>query len=168
MKFWRQFAPREPDEQPCELEYVGFWARAWAGLIDLSLLAALAMPLVPVARLVGAGNLQQVGAGTLLWLLPSGAAALIFYLTPATTLGKLAISAVVVDERTGCPPGLAQQLGRSLGLLLSMAPLGLGFLWVAFHPRKQAWHDKLAGTLVVRARRRGAAAPLKTRASYQS
>ncbi|MDO9217485.1 MAG: RDD family protein, partial [Lacisediminimonas sp.] len=143
-------------------------ARAWAGVIDLGLLAALAMPLVQVARLMGAGGLQQIGVGALLWLLPSAVAALLFYLAPGSTPGKLAISAVVVDERTGCPPGLAQQLGRSLGLLLSMVPFGLGFLWVAFHPRKQGWHDKLAGTLVVRARRRGEAARLTTRASYPS
>ena len=28
--------------------------------------------------------------------------------------------------------------------------LGVGFLWVAFDPRKQGWHDKMAGTLVIR------------------
>jgi uncharacterized RDD family membrane protein YckC len=27
---------------------------------------------------------------------------------------------------------------------------GLGFLWIAFDPGKQAWHDKIAGTAVVR------------------
>jgi uncharacterized RDD family membrane protein YckC len=31
-----------------------------------------------------------------------------------------------------------------------MLPLGLGFLWIAFDKRKQAWHDKLAGTVVIR------------------
>jgi len=30
-----------------------------------------------------------------------------------------------------------------------------GILWVAFDPRKQGWHDKLAGTVVVRPRRDG-------------
>jgi uncharacterized RDD family membrane protein YckC len=31
-----------------------------------------------------------------------------------------------------------------------MAPLMLGIIWVAFDKRKQGWHDKLAGTVVVR------------------
>jgi uncharacterized RDD family membrane protein YckC len=34
-------------------------------------------------------------------------------------------------------------------------PLLLGFVWVAFDPRKQGWHDKLAHTVVVRPRKRG-------------
>ena len=31
-----------------------------------------------------------------------------------------------------------------------MIPLCLGLIWVAFDARKQGWHDKLAGTVVVR------------------
>ncbi|MGR3985112.1 MAG: RDD family protein, partial [Gammaproteobacteria bacterium] len=27
---------------------------------------------------------------------------------------------------------------------------GLGLLWVAFDKRKQGWHDKLAGTVVIK------------------
>ena len=45
---------------------------------------------------------------------------------------------------------------RYLGYYVSAIPFGLGLLWVAFDPRKQGWHDKMAGTVVVR-RRRGAA-----------
>jgi uncharacterized RDD family membrane protein YckC len=26
----------------------------------------------------------------------------------------------------------------------------LGFIWVAFDKRKQGWHDKIAGTVVIR------------------
>jgi len=36
---------------------------------------------------------------------------------------------------------------------VSMIPLFLGMIWVAFDARKQGWHDKLAGTVVVRNRR---------------
>ncbi|MBT7879149.1 MAG: hypothetical protein HN738_13805, partial [Gammaproteobacteria bacterium] len=27
--------------------------------------------------------------------------------------------------------------------------LGLGFIWIALDKRKQGWHDKLAGTVVI-------------------
>jgi uncharacterized RDD family membrane protein YckC len=27
--------------------------------------------------------------------------------------------------------------------------LNLGFIWVAFDKRKQGWHDKIAGTVVI-------------------
>ena len=33
----------------------------------------------------------------------------------------------------------------------SALPLLLGLIWVALDPRKQGWHDKLAGTVVVSA-----------------
>jgi uncharacterized RDD family membrane protein YckC len=39
---------------------------------------------------------------------------------------------------------------RALGCFLSLAIVGLGFFWIAFDPESQAWHDKIAGTLVVR------------------
>lgn len=39
---------------------------------------------------------------------------------------------------------------RALGCFLSLAVVGLGFIWIAFDDGKQAWHDKIAGTLVIR------------------
>ncbi|MCC5024108.1 MAG: RDD family protein [Candidatus Synoicihabitans palmerolidicus] len=40
-------------------------------------------------------------------------------------------------------------LVRGLGSFLSLFILGLGFIWVAFDPEHQSWHDKIAGTVVV-------------------
>jgi hypothetical protein len=40
---------------------------------------------------------------------------------------------------------------RALGCFLSLAVAGLGFIWIAFDRNNQAWHDKIAGTVVVRA-----------------
>ena len=39
------------------------------------------------------------------------------------------------------------------GYYVSLLFLALGFFWIALPPRKQGWHDKLAGTVVVRRRR---------------
>ena len=39
---------------------------------------------------------------------------------------------------------------RALGCILSLCALGLGFIWIAVDAGHQAWHDKLAGTIVVR------------------
>ncbi len=39
---------------------------------------------------------------------------------------------------------------RGLSCFLSLTVIFLGFLWIAFDTHKQAWHDKIAGTLVVR------------------
>jgi uncharacterized RDD family membrane protein YckC len=39
---------------------------------------------------------------------------------------------------------------RALSCFLSLVVAGLGFIWIAFDPDHQAWHDKIAGTAVVR------------------
>ena len=39
---------------------------------------------------------------------------------------------------------------RALSCFLSLAVAGLGFFWIAFDGQNQAWHDKIAGTVVVR------------------
>ncbi len=43
---------------------------------------------------------------------------------------------------------------RALACFLSLAVAGLGFFWIAFDDAKQAWHDKIAGTVVVRVAKR--------------
>jgi uncharacterized RDD family membrane protein YckC len=39
---------------------------------------------------------------------------------------------------------------RALSCFLSLAVAGLGFFWIAIDDNSQAWHDKIAGTVVVR------------------
>lgn len=39
---------------------------------------------------------------------------------------------------------------RALGCFLSLVVAGLGFIWIAIDDEKQSWHDKIAGTIVVR------------------
>ena len=38
-------------------------------------------------------------------------------------------------------------------LVIRLAPLLLGVVWIAFDERKQAWHDKMARTVVIHRRR---------------
>jgi uncharacterized RDD family membrane protein YckC len=65
------------------------------------------------------------------------------------TPGKQAMRVMIVDARTGGPPPLGRLVLRYLGYLLAALPLFLGFLWALWDPRRQGWHDKLAGTVVV-------------------
>jgi len=60
----------------------------------------------------------------------------------------------VVDARTGGPLSVSQAILRYLGYFVSTIPLCLGLLWVGFDARKQGWHDKIAGTVVVRSKHR--------------
>lgn len=67
----------------------------------------------------------------------------------------MAISAKIVDARTGQPASTGQLIGRYFAYFVAMLPLFLGIVWVAFDKRKQGWHDKLAGTVVVKQKKRG-------------
>lgn len=65
------------------------------------------------------------------------------------TIGCKALSLRIVDQNTGGPPGYGKGLGRFFAQILSGIPLYLGYLWAIWDPKKQTWHDKLAGTLVL-------------------
>jgi uncharacterized RDD family membrane protein YckC len=45
---------------------------------------------------------------------------------------------------------LVQGLLRYVGLIISFLVIFIGVIWVAFDPNKQGWHDKIAGTYVVK------------------
>jgi uncharacterized RDD family membrane protein YckC len=70
-----------------------------------------------------------------------------------TTIGGIVCGLQVVrlDDR---PLDWPTAVVRALGCFLSLVTLGFGFIWVAFDEEKQSWHDKIAGTTVVRAAKR--------------
>ena len=72
-----------------------------------------------------------------------------FWLWKSATPGKMVVGARIVDHRTGAEPSGGQFIGRYFAYIVSSVLFGLGFLWAAFDKRKQGWHDKLAGTVVV-------------------
>jgi uncharacterized RDD family membrane protein YckC len=143
-----------------ELEYVGFWLRVGAALIDTLLVVVICGPLLTAiyGRQYWTSEPQVWGLADILlnWVLPA-VAVVLFWIYRQATPGKMAIAARIVDARTGGAPTRGQLIVRYLGYYVSIVPLMLGIVWVAFDPRKQGWHDKLAGTVVVRPRRRGPA-----------
>lgn len=147
--------PTAPDAG--ELKYVGFWARVGAAMIDTLLLLVICAPLVTLVygRTYWTSDAFLQGPADFLinWLLPA-IAVLVFWTYRQATPGKIAIAARIVDAETGGKPSTRQLIVRYLGYYVSMLPLMAGIVWVAFDPRKQGWHDKLAGTVVVRLRRR--------------
>ena len=66
-----------------------------------------------------------------------------------TTIGGI-LCRLKVARADGRPLDWATSIVRALSCLLSMVLLGLGFIWIAVDPERQAWHDKIAGTIVVR------------------
>lgn len=136
-----------------ELEYAGFWIRVWACLIDTVLLCVLLFPLLTAVYgteyWVSTDLIHGPMDFLISWVMPA-AVVLVFWISRQATPGKMAISARIVDAKTGQNASTAQLVGRYLGYFVATIPLGLGLIWVGLDARKQGWHDKLAGTVVVR------------------
>jgi uncharacterized RDD family membrane protein YckC len=145
------------------LEYAGFWVRVGAALIDTVLVCLIIWPILTAVYGTAYWSGETLVRGPLdflvSWVLPA-VAVVIFWVARQATPGKMAIGAQIVDARTGGKPTTAQLVIRYLGYYVAMLPLFIGILWVAFDPRKQGWHDKMAGTVVVR-RKGGNTAPVR-------
>ncbi len=135
------------------LQYVGFWLRVLATLIDTVLIVLLTMPLLLLvygpAYLDSTALLEGPLDLLISYVLPA-IVVVVFWAYRSATPGKMLIGAKIVDADTGGRPTPKQLIGRYLAYYLSSLPLGLGFFWVAWDRRKQGWHDKLARTVVVR------------------
>jgi uncharacterized RDD family membrane protein YckC len=144
--------------QPTDVEYAGFWIRVGAALIDTLLILAVIVPLLAAIYgwgYFGAPHLIAGPADFLIsWVAPP-VAIIAFWLYRQATPGKMVLSLRVVDAKTGNTLSVLQSIGRYLGYYVSMIPLFIGLIWVAFDSRKQGWHDKLAGTVVIRSKARG-------------
>lgn len=146
--------------QDSDFEYVGFWPRVGASVIDTVIIMVITLP--PLVAIYGWSYFtQQDGpmlAGPadflLSWVLPA-VGVILFWLYKQATPGKMVVSARVVDATTGNTLTVGQAIGRYLAYFVAIVPFFLGIIWVVFDPRKQGWHDKLAGTVVVRPKDRG-------------
>jgi uncharacterized RDD family membrane protein YckC len=152
--------PREP-------RYVGFWKRVLATLIDTIVVLVVIVPLLyafygssyfkfDLESLLAAAGASAPSrpmfagpADVFINLVLPMVALILFWRFRGATPGKMLVGAKIVDARTLGKPSTAQLIGRIFAYLVSMLPACLGFLWVAFDKRKQGWHDKLAGTVVV-------------------
>lgn len=68
------------------------------------------------------------------------------------TIGKRLVGLRVTDT-DGSPLTMQRSFRRNAAKILSLIPCGLGFLWALWSDRKRAWHDLIAGTLVVKRNR---------------
>jgi uncharacterized RDD family membrane protein YckC len=82
------------------------------------------------------------------WVAPA-VAVVMFWLRKQATPGKMVFALRVVDADTGNPLTVKQAVIRYAAYFVSFVPCGLGFLWVAFDPKKQGLHDRLAKTVVI-------------------
>lgn len=148
---------------------VGFWKRAAAIFIDYVFLEVLLkFSLLPLKMNLDFENLQlnnllagidnQQAKGFFLYIILYFWVSLIFsciYFTyfhgsTGQTLGKKLLKIKVIQV-TGEAISFKIAVIRWVGYFISGFGMFLGFLWVVFDQNKQGWHDKIAGTYVVKA-----------------
>ena len=159
-----------PDSGPGETEtkfpataaYGGFWRRLLAYFIDGILVYIVATGAAAVVGYLLGVHLEVLGR----WRggLRPGADVLRFLMVTLiswlywaglessqrqATFGKMALGLKVTDMR-GEPVSFGRATGRYFGKYLSALILGIGFLMIGWTAKKQALHDLMAGTLVVR------------------
>ena len=134
-------------------EYAGFWIRVAAALIDAVVLSIVIY--VPLSMIYGEeywlGQQSVYGFWDVLlgYVLPF-VATIWFWLRFLGTPGKMALGLQIIDGSSGEKMRPGQAIGRYFAYILAIIPLFLGLFWVAIDKRKQGWHDKLAGTVVIR------------------
>jgi uncharacterized RDD family membrane protein YckC len=119
------------------LPRAGFWIRMAALLLDTLLVGFL---------------MGMLHHGFHLQLLVLAIYGAVMWKMRGSTVGGIVFDLHVVrlDDR---PVDWETAIVRALGCFLSLAVIGLGFFWIGFDAGKQAWHDKIAGTVVVRVRK---------------
>lgn len=130
--------------------YAGFWRRAVAYLIDLVVLLGIEATLAAVVLLVAPGDLQSLAEVAPVSAAIAWAYFVVLESSPGrATLGKAALNLYVGDLFED-PITFRRAVLRNFLKTFSWMLLGLGFVLAAFTPRKQALHDLLGGTLVLR------------------
>ena len=67
------------------------------------------------------------------------------------TWGRKIAGVKVVGEMTGQPIGVGKALGRQLFAgIISGQVFYLGYLWMLWDDKKQTWHDKVVGSIVIK------------------
>lgn len=113
------------------LTRAGFWIRFWAMCLDQVLFCFFWMFLGPFAVVL------LVAYYVAMWT------------WKGTSIGGIVLGLKVV-RTDGSPVNFAVALVRSLSSIFSTLVLFLGFFWAGWDREKQSWHDKIAGTVVVK------------------
>ena len=150
-------------------KFAGFWRRLVAFMIDSTIVTIIFLVLGAIAGLAFFFGAMSANNSALLndLIRPKGFSSVFFLIlgfyiainiayftyfhgTTGRTPGKMLLGLQVY-----CADGTEVSFGiaflRAVGYLVSslLLTIPLGFIWAAFDKKKQAWHDKIAGTVVV-------------------
>jgi uncharacterized RDD family membrane protein YckC len=137
---------------PSTAPKAGWWARFFALFLDnliLGIPAAILLIIIVAAAGKNGTGLVLIVYGLL--IIAVVAYFVYFWTKDGQTLGNRALNIRVV-KTDGSLLTVGGAIVRYIGYLLDSIIFGLpiGYIWAAFDTQKQAWHDKIAGTIVVK------------------
>jgi uncharacterized RDD family membrane protein YckC len=145
--------------------YVGFWRRLFAFMLDNIIIYLLVFTvfLIGMFTLGASSGLHGIRPGgghmlaallriailfNILYLFMCMAYFTYFHGICGKTPGKMVFGFRVIYV-TGESLTFGTAFLRWIGYFISSLPLNLGFIWIAFDGKKQGFHDKLVGTVVI-------------------
>ncbi len=161
---------RAVQEKTLQGQYAGFISRLFAFMIDVVIVSltvgtitwfvSVTVTVLQLRTFLGFSLKSVAGSAEFIDALFGPLSAIIF-ITLVTVLYHMVFLALVgqtpgkallglrVVTLDGKRLGYGRSFLRLVCYLVSGFPLYLGFLWVILDDRRQAWHDKLAGTCVI-------------------
>ena len=142
----------------------GFFSRSEAFIVDLVILSVAQLlsstfiqamlsffkltKLVTYVQTLLDNPNYQIGIGAVLITLLVIGYYTFFWTLLGFTPGKALLGLKVV-RKNGEKISFGRSLIRFFSYWISIIPFGLGFFWVLWDSKRQAWHDKIAGTQVM-------------------
>jgi uncharacterized RDD family membrane protein YckC len=135
------------------LQYAGFWIRVAAYLIDTIVIYFVMFALMAVVGIGAFTDPTDVNMSLLVGVYVVVFLGVIAYFVgmessaKQATLGKMAVG-IKVGDANGDRISAANAAGRFFSKILSGLILYIGYMMAGWDPKKQALHDKIAGTYV--------------------
>lgn len=153
-------APIPDAVEPLDEPFIGFGLaspgeRVLSGFIDVAFVSLIQLTLFYltthlVAQRLGALPTSAVVAMGLVGAVLAAGYFLFFWSLSGQTLGKLLTGGRVVHASGEGALGFSRASVRLVGACLSAVPLGAGFIGLWTDTERRGWHDRMAGTKVVR------------------
>lgn len=142
-----------PNEPFAPKQYAGFWIRFVAYVLDYILMSVASAVITNVAGIPITSVTMESGLSLLLFIfilqfsIYFGYHTLMVASKHQGTLGKMAVG-IKIGDQNGAPLSFGVAALRFFASALSWITLCIGFIYAGFDARKQALHDKIAGTFV--------------------
>jgi len=125
------------------MNFAGPMRRLYAFTIDFGLIMMIIYAIAPAAN--GVMFSQEAVPQDLIFFFG-------YFIIPTVIWGRTPgkwVAGIVVVDSEGQTPGPAAIPREMIGKFVSYLAAGIGIFWLMLDPKRQGWHDKIAGTYVV-------------------